>query len=410
MNGYFATLGMKAIGSASTIRIRREPLYGSAHFADRINPDRDFSDTAASYDIDGVESVFEAAAAQPGSAAIALQRAQAPVGEGRSHAAAPEARHTPDSRAAPATTIQNRELQQRLEGHAAASDGTVGDLAPRAEDPRRREVPSPAHGIQPKVAADREDTVAPPMPVLRAGRDRPPPDFKGVDWHGQRPVAQQELQTIPIDAIARRSGDASADAARSPHAKKAPAAKSIAVNSPPGASTAADQARNGLRAQPGLANRTTDNAGPRLKAEATGDGTVAVEPYVEQPGPARKNRASHVWYRPLEIDADLSATRDESSGSSRPEALTVDAVKLAEKSPLPAVTSRHAHLQTLDRPAASRTRGVPDDAPPAVQVSIGRIEIREQRPAPTVPARRVQPPRLDLKEYLNRRLRGGRHE
>jgi hypothetical protein len=245
------------------------------------------------------------------------------------------------------------------------------------------------------------------MPVLRAEPDRSSRHFKPIDRHEQRSVAQQELRTIPIDATAGPSGDVPADAARSPHATKTHVAKSIAVHSLPDASVAADQALDSLHAPPSsaAANPTSGNAGPGVKAEATGDGIPAVTTHVEQPGPARKNRESRVSYRPLEIDAHLSATRDEPPGNSRPKALTADAVKPAEKSPLPAVASRQA-----DRPAASRTRRVPDDTPPAVQVSIGRIEIREQRPASTAPARRVQPPRLDLKEYLNRRLRGVRHE
>jgi hypothetical protein len=45
-----------------------------------------------------------------------------------------------------------------------------------------------------------------------------------------------------------------------------------------------------------------------------------------------------------------------------------------------------------------------------VQVSIGRIEIREQRPAQPAPARHPPSPRLGLREYLDRRLRGGRDE
>jgi hypothetical protein len=410
MKGYFAALGMKAIGSASAIRVRREPLYGSADFADRINPDRDFSDTAATHDVDDVESVLNAAAALPMSAAIALQRAQAPVGEGRSQAAAPEAEHTPDNHAAPAMAIQYRELQQRLESRAAASDKAVSDLAPHAEKPQRREAPSPADGMRRKAAADREDSAAPPRPVLRAERDRPPRlNFNGVDRRDQRSVAQQELRTIPIDATAGRSGNVSANAARSLHATKTHAAKSIAGNSLAGASIAADQARDGLHAQPGSAILIAGNVGPGVKAEATREDILAVETYVEQPGPARKNRESLIRYRPLEIDAYLSATRDESSGKNRPSARTVDTVKRAEKSARAAAT-RQTHLQTVDRPAASRARSVPDDAPPPVQVSIGKIEIREQRQAPPAPARRAQPPRLDLKEYLNRRLRGVRHE
>lgn len=76
-----------------------------------------------------------------------------------------------------------------------------------------------------------------------------------------------------------------------------------------------------------------------------------------------------------------------------------------------------APLQPVRQPSiqAGRDSGGASNGPakrdePTVQVSIGRIEIREQRPPQPAPARPAPSPRLGLREYLDRRLREGRDE
>jgi hypothetical protein len=490
MNGYFATLGMKAIGSAFAIRIRREPLYGSPHFEDRINPDRDFSDTASTHDdIDGVQSVPTAAVEEHKPAAIVFQPAEARLGKGRSDFA-PEAEHKPDSHPAPAMAIQIRELQQRLESQADASSRTVDGSAPHAGGRKRRQVLSAADDMQPIMTPDRGDSDATRPPAVHAERDSLQRlDFKNVDQDSRRSVTKRDLRTIPVDAAARRPGDAPAGAARPPHATETHLAKSIAVDSPRDASIATHRSDGDLHAQleSAVANSLPSNVGPDTKSETATGATPNIDADAGKPGPTTKSREGSASHRPLEIGAHLSAIRDESSGSRRPNALAAAAAKPGEKPPSAAAQvetgahlsaihdepsgSRHpnalalaaakpgekppsaaaqveigahfsairdepsgsrrpnalavtaaqpgeksssaaaqareTHLQTVERPAAGRTRGNPDDTPAAVQVSIGRIEIREQRPAAVAPARRAQPPRMDLKEYLNRRFRGG---
>jgi hypothetical protein len=53
----------------------------------------------------------------------------------------------------------------------------------------------------------------------------------------------------------------------------------------------------------------------------------------------------------------------------------------------------------------------PAQREPEVRVSIGRIDIREQRPSPAPrPAPHPPAPRLSLSDYLDRRFGRDRHE
>lgn len=69
-----------------------------------------------------------------------------------------------------------------------------------------------------------------------------------------------------------------------------------------------------------------------------------------------------------------------------------------------------ARKPALDVISHNTGSGSSQDDTSAVHISIGRIEIREQRPSLSpAPARPVTPPRLDLKDYLTRRMRGDSH-
>jgi hypothetical protein len=404
MKDYFAALGLKATGSASAIRSGQEPLYRSPRLAARPDLDRDFSGTATTYD-DGLEFVFGAGLGERKPAAIAPRRTEMHVGES-AHAAASQEQHVRGSSSASAVAVQIHELQQRLESDADASSSAAGGSAPHATQ-RQPEAWPAADDVRPIMTPVRGDPGAARTSVPLAERDGLQPlEFTNADKDGRPSVMERDLPTISADAIARRSGDAPADAAQPSHAKQTHVAESIAGDSPRDASVAAHRSNGADQLDSAVVSSTGGHAGRGAKSDAAVGAAPTIRADAGKPSPASKSEDGRVWHRPPEIASRFSAMRDERSGSRRPNVLPVAAADPEASFPLAAAHARETHLQTVEQPAG-RTRANPDDTPAAVQVSIGRIEIREQRPAPAAPARRAQPPRMDLKEYLNRRFREG---
>jgi hypothetical protein len=85
----------------------------------------------------------------------------------------------------------------------------------------------------------------------------------------------------------------------------------------------------------------------------------------------------------------------------RPRDASVASIALAQSSPTPSTATRRAFAETM------RT----NDAPPAINVTIGRIDVRAvfSQPSPPPRARRSErPAAMSLGEYLKQRNEGHR--
>lgn len=177
-----------------------------------------------------------------------------------------------------------------------------------------------------------------------------------------------------------------------------------------------------------------DGRYPKAAAEISGAPGLTTASGRQQDRLGRARRASNGHAAPTKIrsPAGLSEDRDEAIGLIEEKGVEHLAEVRAPcfkrpssaRSGIPVgATGTDAELQLTDvatavtpregaRRAAARDTGSepPQGGGSAVHVSIGRIEIRGQGqpPSPALP-RRPAPPRLDLKDYLTRRMRGDSH-
>ncbi|MBR1214642.1 hypothetical protein [Bradyrhizobium sp. JYMT SZCCT0180] len=400
MRNYFAMLGAKAIGAEIGIRARREVLYGSPRSADGLDSGRHIAEAAATRD-QGEFAVGDAVN-QPGTTVDAIQ-ASAEAGEGDSYRADPEGKFSRDDRSALAMALQIYALEQRVANRGDAARRTVGVSAiPTADRPQQARPSS--NVLTGDSAADRSDvaSVAAPVPGAQPGQAERP-KFKSVDQGLRRLGAEADSRIKPADEVESVLDSAPANAVHRSATNEANAARNVPRISQLAASTVTD------RPDP----TTPPHAGLTTVVLASNPANSTARAPTDAPSEARAEELPRVTggRARIAIQPQLrnAIKLKEATGDVHQEETVFLSSELQEKNRLPVVS---AHVGRPQSAPDRSGRGTPadlmvQDAHPSVQVNVGRIEIREQRLAPPAAVRRAQSPRMDLKEYLNRRLRGG---
>ncbi|QIO61600.1 hypothetical protein [Rhizobium leguminosarum] len=393
MMDYFAVLHLKATGVAPTIRAKPDSLYGSSPTqSDLVAPispqDGGYAAERVRDDHADGQSTVAASALIAATAVRAVAReAGSPddIGEQRSGS----------NWSAEAMAEQIRALEQRLDRESdKASLMTEGPPNGAIAPPLR--VSSTADRILETASPDQEPVNGPPRsaPLIRqisAARNRRGTFEDEPQWSvcETEQLDNQGLVAAPGSpaSIGQLAPAAHTIIARHGFAESlVPSSNGSFSPLSPGEGGPAEDAEPGRKDT--MANDLIATAPMRLESGSPDNGRPSG---VEQP------RASH------QLAAAITASRAERGTNQRPAQRA--GISLA---PLP--PAREPSLQSGQDPAGAAKSSASRNEPTSVQVSIGRIEIREQRPPPPTATRRPPSPRLGLREYLDRRLRGARDE
>ncbi|MBN8992443.1 MAG: hypothetical protein J0H42_29750 [Rhizobiales bacterium] len=382
MTSYFIMLGAKATGAASRIRPKPVSLYGASRLADGFNSARDSVKTLAEGESDDFISE-DATDVRPAAAAFPQTDTRRDRQSGP-QSSFPESR---DSRNEHALLTSIHELRQRFDSGLEASEKAAG--APISREVERQEF-SPFTNAYEQNRADEPELSAPHI-------DRSPRSgVAGID------------QIAPPSKMARNlhvprgiTPAAPADAERRRDTTEPQATRNVAENSMRGASLDRDRViSHPMQSAIDLVG-ASKAAHSTARTKRASDVAPPIETSAEKPDQARGIPEERALRRPVESTGEVSATRGYPDRDPDLRAITVAVAKRRDDSSLPVVAARSAVRGEGEN--SDRTL----DVPPAVQVSIGRIDIREQRPVQQASARRAKPPRMDLKEYLDRRFREG---
>ena len=413
MTDYFSLLRAKTAGSATSIRARRRSIYGSHEFSGPPSAADPWSDQ------DVRETVEEPGAAR-------RRSGRRPV--------------LPDG-----FEVETEERQRD-----EASDGGVKYAANKpvasSADPCAESVATPERGAGDRraVVFERSATTRPSPPdmpegpVDRVGSLRTsstPPSPLEATGIGEPRAESRHMSVESADRLAMLERGTRADVIKSGVTRQSES-RIASTHGAPGRQsppTGPDTVDRDRTVEPAAASRSpvagrtrTIQRGietaPTVRLGDEKSEEVAAEPVRksarddENPGRGPSARAGEP-----SIDDLRTSILEELSGrealKARPEfAVHARAAKhgsLSAAAPGSA-GSEDPPLWNSAAPAPSRAAMARDrresEADRTVQVTIGRIEIREQRIAPPPPVKRAPQGRLALRDYLSRRMRGPGHE
>lgn len=353
MSGYLAMLVAKARGSASRIRSRPDAMFELARVGEPS--------------ADGPDSFAEPLAGHEETDDRALLSHAADIdgdqpGDGGEAASVSSGGHR-----TLVETGQPQRLIPVLDEHAGAKSVRAPELRPSRVEPRP---------VERRPAGEEAD---PGHDARRDVRYRKV-DFERVDFN----LVEADGSASSVEPVA----------ADGRHPK---AAAGILPGTP------------GLTAAPGRQHDRVGAARPRRRGPDRHDAPANLRPHA-YPSEGREQTIGRIEEKGADFFAEVRAPRFTEHRSAR-SGIPVDATSTDGGREVAEFATAGTPRKGARSAIARDTRGEPPrDDGSAVHITIGRIEIKGPgQPPPPAQPRRVMPDRLDLKDYLIRRMRGDNH-